>query len=309
MANKKAFDLARDSVYVAEPITELRIIGGLVLCDEEQGDLDTEPDESLTLKDLRRLKKWLDESFLANIAHRGVDTPIRIVKIDDVATVVAGKSRVRAARRANRIRKAEGLPLIKIKCVIQRDASPLALMASMISENNARTDDDLADKIDKLKALLNLGASEADAALVFGVKQTTIRGWLAFEDAATEMTKQAVKEGRLPASTAAELAKIKDPEEQNAALVGMLAAPEKRAKTARAAQAIRKGKTGSKSASDRKSQQLLLETIKKADHPRASPKTLAFFEGAEEMLKLVLGQKGVDDRLVGLLTKARNVSP
>lgn len=306
MGNKKAFDLSRDSVYVAEPIEDLRIIGGKgVLPADEAGPLDTEWEDGMPLKDLKRLKQGLSPEFKANIAARGVTTPIIIAKIDDMAVVVAGKSRVRALRAANRDRKKKGEPLLKVKCVIQRDTSKAALLATMVTENNARRDDDLGDRIEKLKEMLDAGISEADAATHFAVKQTTIRGWLQFDDHATDLTKQMVRENRLPASTAAELAKVTDPDEQNKLLETMLAAPEKRSKSARAAKALRRGKEGMKSASDRRTQQMLLEHLQSLDHPRASPATIQFWEGAEAMLKLVLGEKDTDERLIEALKGAR----
>ena len=148
MANRKSFDMSRDSIYVADPITELCIVGGKgVLPADEAGDLDTEWEAGMPLNDLKRLKKPLEQPFKANIAHRGVNTPVIIAKIGDVATVIAGKSRIRAARAANRERKKRGEPLLKVKCVMQRDVSVVALVATMVSENNARRDDDLRGKI------------------------------------------------------------------------------------------------------------------------------------------------------------------
>lgn len=304
--NKKAFDLGRDSVYVAEPIEDLRIVGGKgVLSPDEAGPLDTEWEEGMTLKDLKRLKKPLTPEFKANVAYRGVTVPIVIAKIDDVATVVAGKSRVRALRAANRERKRQGLPLLKVKCVIQRDTSKAALLSTMVRENNQRRDDDLEDRIEKAIEMIDSGMSEEDVAAEYGVKVTTLRGWLVFYDNATDATKQAVKEARLPASTAAEVALIKDPDEQNQLLTKLLTAPDKKSRSARAAKALRRGKQGSKSASDRKSQQLLLTHVQGINHgARASERSLAFWEGAEEMLKLVLGEN-CDERLQNALAKAR----
>jgi hypothetical protein len=270
--SKKAFDLARDSVYVADPISELRICGGAgVLPDDEAGDLDTEPGPDVPVRDLKRLKRPLQASFVTNIGRDGVRVPILICKIDDVATVVAGKSRVRAARRANRARAAqsEGLPPMRIRCVMQRDASSVAILATMISENNARQDDDLADRIEKLKQYLAAGASEADAATSFNVQQSTIRGWLDYDDHATDETKRAVRDGRVQASTAAELAKIKDPDAQRVALEKVLGAPCVKQRSARAARALRHDANGTgngrdgrgastMTATDKKSQELLL---------------------------------------------------
>lgn len=301
--SKKAFDLSRDSVYVADPTTDLCIIGGKLLPDEERGDLDTAPDPAHPLTDMRRLKRALTEEFLANVAFRGVDTPIRIAKIDDVATVINGKSRVRAARRANRDRKKRGEPLIKIKCVIQREVNDLALRASVISENNARLDDDFADKLEKLKTLIGAGASEADAAVHFAVKLPTIRGWLAFEDGATAETKAAVKEGRIGASVAAELARVKDADEQREKLAGLLSAPSKAGRGVQAAKLIRGAKHGTALAG-KKAQVKVLTYVQGMSHGTRSEKTIAFYEGFEEALKLVIGAEDVPERVTEMVKVA-----
>lgn len=307
---KKAFDLPRDSVYSAEPIADLRIIGGAgILCEEESGELDTEWEEGMPLKDLRRLKRPLDEEFCANIAFRGVNTPIIVAKIDDVATVIAGKSRVRAARRENHARLERGEELMRIRCIIQRDTSHSALLATMVSENNARRDDELYDKIEKAKTMIDGGISEESVAKSFAVKQTTVRGWLDFDDHATDATKQAAKDGRIGASTAAELAKMHDPDEQNKALAELLIAPEPRARSARAAKMLRKSSSKVGNASDRKTQTTLLTFMQNASHPRVSEKTIAWWEGAEEMLKLVMGAKDTDERLLKTLHEARSAKP
>lgn len=245
-ATKKGFDLSRDSVYIADPIADLRLCGAAgVVPDEEAGDLDTEPGLDIPVRDARRLTRELPASFLANIARDGVRTPIVIAKIGDVATVIEGKSRVRAARRANRLRaqQAGGLPPMRIRCVVQRDVGQAAILATMISSNNARQEDDLADRVEKLRRYLSpeVGASEADAAISFNVEQRTIRSWLDYDDHAVDEVKLAVAAGQIPASTAMELAKIKDPDAQRAALTKLLwPGGGVKQRSARAARAIRR---------------------------------------------------------------------
>lgn len=307
---KKAFDLSRDSVYTAEPITELRICGAAgVVEEDEAGDLDTRPGPDVPVKDQKRIARPLKPGLKANIAQNGVNTPITIAKIDDVATVIVGKGRVRAARAANRQRLTEGRPLIKIRCVMLRDTSVRSIQGAIIRENNAREDDDLADRIEKLKAYLGDGASEEDAATEFGVKKSTILGWLAYEDHATEQTKKAVGDGRVPASTAAELAKIKDPDEQRKALDKLLVAPGTKQRSARAARALRRGANGDATATDRNSQALLLskveEMIKTGDLDDVYSEDVRFWHGVYQALRLVTGNKDADDRLVKILAEAR----
>ena len=304
---KKAFDLSRDSVYTADPTTELRICGAAgVVPKDESGDLDTDPGPDVPVKDQKRLARPLKPGLKANVARHGVQTPIIIAKIDDVATVIASKGRVRAARAANRQRAKDGRPLIKIRCVMLRDTSPISIQGAIIRENNAREDDDLADRIEKLKAYLKEGGSEADAAEEFGVALGTVRGWLDFDDHATDETKKAVKEGRVPASTAAELAKIKEPDAQREALGKMLAAPGVKQRSARAARALRRGANGTPTATDRKSQVLLLGKVEKMIEGGDLNKDARFWDGVHHTLRLVTGAKDADERLLKVLAEARS---
>jgi len=306
--NKKAFDLKRDSVYVADPINDLCILGGTVIpSKDEHGVLDTEPTADMPLKDLRRLKKPLSVQFRNNIFARGVNTPITIVKIDDMAVVVTGKRRVRALRAANRKRIEEGVEeklLPKVRCVIQRDASPLALAATMISENSQREDDEFADKIEKLIDFKDKGGTDDAAAVLFDVTEHTIRGWLQFYDNATPETKQAAKEGRIGPAAAAIVASIKDPEEQRVKLNTMLSAPEPSARGVKAARAA-KGAKSSKALDGKRAQAAMLAEVQAAPSTSRSEKTLGFWEGVAETLKLVLGEKGVDERLTDLKKKLK----
>ncbi len=306
-STKKAFKLGRDSVYVADPIKDLRICGAKgVVPPDEAGDLDTYPGPNVPVSDLRRLQRALSVEFLENIYLHGVRTPIIIAKIDDVATVIAGKSRVRAARKANRKREKLGrTALIKPRCVMQRVTDKRSIYETMISENNARSDDDLADQIDKLKAYLETGASMEDASVEFNKKVATLQGWLDFDDQASDETKAAVRDG-LAASTAIEIAKFGEPEKQNFALAKILAAPGVKQRSARAARAMRRG-ASENPIPDRASQRLLLGHVTRVVVEDSSGED-GFWAGVREALRLVTGHEGkVDKRLAAALESAREV--
>ena len=306
MANKKAFDLSRDSVYVAEPITQLCIQGGtLIPTEDERGELDTDPTPDMNVKDARRLKKPLKESFRLNIAKFGAKLPIIIAKINGVAVVIAGKRRARALRAANRALIAAGEDPMTVRCVVQRDISPAAILETIITENSQREDDDLIDKLEKLKAYLGDGSrSEEQAAALFGVTHATIRGWLQFEDQATPETKQATKEGRLGASAAAEVARIKDPDEQREKLSELLTAPDKGARGVKAARAAR-GAKSSKALEGKREQAKFLNYVQNITHTTKSDRVMGYWEGVEDALKLVLDGKNVHDRLMEARKEAK----
>jgi ParB-like chromosome segregation protein Spo0J len=295
--NRRAFDSARGNLWIFDP-SELCIVGGKRLPVDERGPLDTDDGKDHDLYD-ERVGEALTEEFINSVDAHGVLEPVLIVKIDGVPMVVAGRKRIRAARVVNVRRKKRGEPMIKIDCKHNR-LSGSGLLAAMITENEVRTDDSVLTKIEKLKRLMNRGVSEGDAAVHFGVSLKVIKGWLAFEDNATAETKAAVRAGRLSPFAAAELAKVSDPTKQRDKLTEMISSGEKvTARTIRAAGRIARGKGAG--VSDRKTQKKLLHIVQATSHPNIGEKGAAWWEGAEEMLKLVIGDEDIDPRLQGKL--------
>jgi ParB-like chromosome segregation protein Spo0J len=301
--NRRAFDFARGNLWSIDPM-DLCIIGGKCLPADERGPLDTDDGPDHDLYD-ERVSEPLTEEFVNNIDAHGVDTPILIVKLGDVATVIAGRKRARAARIVNIRRKKRGEPPIKIDCKLKR-TSGSGLLAAMITENEARTDDGLLTKIEKLKRLMSRGVSPEDAAIHFNTSVGTVRGWLAFEDNATAETKAAARAGRLSASAAAELAKIGEPDKQREKLTSMLSSGSKvSARAARTASRVARGKGAG--VSDKTTQKKLLSVVQATSHPKISEKGAAWWEGAEAMLKLVLGDADVDQRLQAKLDEVTSL--
>lgn len=289
----------QNTMWTYDP-DDLCVIGGKKLPAAERGSIDTDDDEEHELYDPRILEP-LTEEFILNIDAHGVDTPIVIAKINDIPVVVFGKTRVRAARVVNRRRKARGEPPIKIDCKVKR-GNATSLLAAMIVENEARRDDGILAKIDKLKKLMARGVAVEDAAVIFGKKVKTVKGWLAFEDNATVETKKAAESGRLSPTAAAMLAKIKDPDEQRKTLENMLAVEGRVTKdSAKSAAKAANGKKVAISVTDKRTQRRLLSYVQNIPHGSASEKTMAWWEGVEDALKLVVGEEDVNPKLVGKL--------
>ena len=294
--SKRSFDHARNTMWTIPP-EDLCIIGGRKLPAEERGKLDTDDGDEHELYD-PRIFDPLTEEFILNIDAFGVDTPVVISKIDDVPVVIFGKTRVRAARAANRRRKARGEPLISIDCKIKR-GNTTSLLAAMIVENENRRDDGIPAKLDKLKRLMARGVSAKDASVIFGVKEQTVKGWLAFDDNATAETKKAAEAGRLSHTAAAALARIKDPDAQRAQLDRLLSTEGRVSKgAAREAAQGANGKKVAISIADKRTQRRLLSYVQNIPHGNAGEKTMAWWEGVEEALKLVVGEADVNPRLV-----------
>lgn len=300
--SKKAFDAGRNTMWSFDPL-EVCIIGGKCLPKEEQGPLDTAVDENDALWD-PRLHEALADEFCANISTFGVDTPILIVKRDGVPMVVAGRRRVRAARLANRGRKSRGEPLMKVDAKQKRDTDA-GLLGALIQENEGRYDDDLLSKLVKAKRLMNAGVSPEDVALRFQVSLAHFKTWLAFDDNALTATKRAVETGKISPSTAITLARIKEPEKQKEALDEVLTHVAEGGKASpRLARNVAKDK-GNKvktGVTDQRTLKRLFDAVQGISHPHnSSEKTLAWWDGVEEALKIVMGEKDVNERLTAIL--------
>jgi ParB-like chromosome segregation protein Spo0J len=299
---RRAFDNARGNLWSFDP-HEICIEGGACIGNvDERGPLDTEIDRKHALRDIKRLKKPLSEEFVASIDAHGVHTPILIIKLDGVAKVVAGRRRLRGARAVNARRKKAGLPLIKIDCKLIREGD-VGQRAAMILENEGREDNDLETKIEQLKEMMSMGVSVEDCVPHFAKPVAVLKGWLLFDDNATTETKAAASAGRLSVSAAAELAKITDPDAQRERLTQLISSGEKiTVHKAKAAARIARGK--GVGVSDKKTQKSLLAIVQGTPHPNVSEKTAAWWEGAEEMLKLLMGADDVDQRLQSKLDEA-----
>lgn len=222
---KKAFDLSRNSIYVASP-NELCIIGGKVLSKDERGPLDTDHKKGEhELWDERLESVQVTDAEVANIDFYGVLKPITIAKDADTGlpVVVDGRSTVRRARRANLLRVKRGEPEITIECKVIRSTGN-RLIGAMIAANQIRQDDGPIVLLEKAKRLMERGVSEADAAMTFGLDVEYFRQLLAYDDAAVSDVKSAVAGGELSATAAVEMVRTaKTPEAQRTALANVRA--------------------------------------------------------------------------------------
>jgi ParB family chromosome partitioning protein len=336
MSSKKAFD----TNYTSNPVffpEELCIIGGKCLPKNEQGPLDTAHKQGEhDLWDKRLETVVVTDDQVANVDHYGVlqNPIIRKDPETGIPMVVAGRGRIRRARRANLLRAARGVPLIEITCSIERPSKddPTRLIGVMIAENAVRDDDGPLVKLDKAKRLLASGVSEKNAAMTFGLDLEYFRLLLAYDDTATDEVKAAVSAGEMSATAGVALVQTaKSGEAQNKALANVREkAKSGKPTTVRDATEAAKRATG-KIAEDgtglipsRRELGHVLKTIAKhtgeiADEARVliddedgkSGITVeqrhtvdAFYVGVEAAFKLFFG-KCDDATLLGMLSKAR----
>lgn len=314
--SRTAFDFSRATAFSCDPITELCIVGGRgVLDSEESGELDTKEDKAHALYD-ERVRDKLDEMEIANIDAYGVLQAVTIVKIDGVACVVDGRRRVRMARIVNRRRKKRGDAPLSVPAMVRR-SDEKSMLGEMISANEIRADDTPSVKIAKMKRYMARGVSVENAAVAFGIPVGTAKSWIKYDDEAIPAIKKAVESGKMEITAGVDLAKIKDPDVQAKALGDLLdgkgASSGGRSKkvSVRAARKISKKLRRPDSAEllSKRDLKTLLEFIKAKSHPSStSEKTFAWWEGAEEALRFVLGGadgEKVAERLVTAMANAR----
>jgi hypothetical protein len=299
-----------------DPIKDIAIAGALNgefgLPKEELGDHDTTCDESHPLYD-KRLIEALDKPFINNIDAFGVMSPIKIAKIGEIAFVVFGRRRVRAARVVCRQRAKRGEPMLTVKCDIIRGPDTL-LMGNMVSENEHRTDDSYEGRLNKLLRMMERGVALADCAISFGKSEATLQSWIDFHDKASAPVKRAVESGRMSISTGINVMRAGDAEAQKKAM-GELEAqiPEgsritnNQAKQA-AKRATAKTPESTYEMGTKRELKQLLEAVEKMDHGRHGPNLVAYWEGVEQALQLVIGTDKLDERLIKLVNKVREGS-
>jgi ParB family chromosome partitioning protein len=188
---KTAFDAARFSGFNFDP-DDLYVIG-----------IDTEDGSEHHLWDERILLP-LDESMVLSIMSIGVKETITVQKIGEDPCVADGRRRVLHAREANKRLKKQGEPLVKVPALVERGSDEHMTHVS-IALNEIRREDDILTKAAKCSRMLDRnGGDTAEAAIAFGVTQTTIANWRKLVELPAPV-KKAVSDGVMSANAASKL--------------------------------------------------------------------------------------------------------
>jgi ParB family transcriptional regulator, chromosome partitioning protein len=178
-----------------------------------------------------RIKLPLNEALVLNVIQYGVLEPILVRKNAETGEVecVDGRQRVKAAREANKRLKKQGSELIKIPALFKR-GEPHTLMGAMIS-SFIREDDTAEGKAKKLARYLDLGRSNEEAAVTFGMSVATVKNLLALNDAPKNV-RAAVQSGKITVSQGYKMARL-EPAEAKARLAKLEKLPAKTEKVSK----------------------------------------------------------------------------
>jgi ParB family chromosome partitioning protein len=146
----------------------------------------------------------IDENLVRNIMVYGVKEPVLVRKNGEALEVIDGRQRVKAAIEANKRLTAEGKEPMRVRAIVEK-GQEADLFGVLITLNELRREDTPLARADKAKRFIDMGKSEAEAAIAFGVSHQTIRNWLALETLSPPVRK-AVEKGDLPATAATKLA-------------------------------------------------------------------------------------------------------
>ena len=159
-----------------------------------------------------RSKEGPSESFIRNVDHYGVRETITVRKNAETGKteVVNGRMRVMAAVEVNKRRKKRGEELIRVPARPARGTAG-DLVGLMITLNEQRKDDTPLNRAKKAARMLELGKTEEEVSLAFGVSTATVQNLLALIDAPAAV-RNAVEAGKISTSDGYKLAKL-EPEQ------------------------------------------------------------------------------------------------
>lgn len=157
-----------------------------------------------------RVKLPLDENMVRNIMAFGVKEAILINKDGDNLLVVNGRQRTTHAVEANKRLREQGKEAMKVKVLLEK-GTEADLFGITAFTNEFRRDDSPIGKAAKAQKLIDLGKTEEEVRVVFGVSKATLDNWLALNNASAPVRK-AVEGGRVSATAAAAIAQL--PREQ-----------------------------------------------------------------------------------------------
>jgi ParB-like chromosome segregation protein Spo0J len=243
----------------------------------------------------------LEADILFTYEH-GVIQPISCKRDGKRLLVVFGRGRTRQLREANKRRIADGLqPWLLPVQIVQGDT--LKMLSLKHGENSHRREQ---NPMARARAAYDLAQQmpEEKAAVVMGLGVPQFRNVIKLLDLAPAVAKEVTK-GTISASAATPLTALSEAE-QIEKLAELVAAGADGSKpTIRDVKAKVREANGKKvviSVASKKTQRRLLSYVQNLSHAaNSSEKTLSWWEGVEDALKLVVGESDVNPKLVGKL--------
>jgi ParB family chromosome partitioning protein len=280
---KQALEGVRGNLFNIEP-EGLTIIG-----------LDTKDGVEHPLYD-PRIELPLDEDMVLNIMVYGVLEPVLVRKNGAQVEVIDGRRRVMHAREANKRLKKAGSEELRVPTISKRgDDGHVFGMA--VSANEQRLDDSPMAKANKLRRMLDLGKSEDEAAIAFGVSKVAVKQWLKLLDLSAYVRNK-VDRAEISASAAAKFADLSH-DEQEKAVDKLIKETGGKATTKKATTAGKKAK-GNENAYDIPGKRIIKKVIENA---KLDGNADVLSEDQVKILRWVIGDLGPASikGLVGLM--------
>jgi ParB family chromosome partitioning protein len=199
----------RRSYFVFDPF-EVIIVGIDTTADRSHPLFDPESNEHPAEK---------DTANIANVRTFGVLKPILFERDGDRILVVDGRTRVRWARCAARLQKAAGEEVLVVPGIPKRGDGAMLYGVSRAA-NTHRPDDSPMAQARNAQRLIDMGRSEEEAAIAFGVTLPTMREWLSLLSLDPKV--QRLVEKGMAVGAAAKLAKL--PRSEQVAKIALITA-------------------------------------------------------------------------------------
>lgn len=148
----------------------------------------------------------LDEPLVQSIMRHGVKRTLICCKDGDRVVVLDGQQRTKAAREANRRLAAEGKEPVRCKIVLERGSDGDLYGVKLLANAMAQEETPMGRAV-KIQKYLSLGRTEAEAAVVLGLKTPQVKALLSLLDLSPKV-QQAVEKGEVNLTSAAKIAKL-----------------------------------------------------------------------------------------------------
>lgn len=196
---KQAVEAKRLNAFAVDP-SELIIVG-----------LDTKDGPEHPLYD-KRVKLPVDENLAKDMLMNGFRGAIEVRKNGEKLEVVYGRQRVRAARLANEWATERGREAVFVSCFVKK-GSDADFLGIRIGENVHRRGLSVLDMADECKRFMDMGRTEDEAAVTFGMTPANIRNLMKLHDLDTQV-RRAVEAEELSPSAAAALSGLSREEQR-----------------------------------------------------------------------------------------------